>query len=204
LLSIFCYDLEKRDTTVQTSGRMFRTQELPRLMFFAVRLFVSHVEGKIMFHYKTLVSWSLVAFVAFLLFLTVQMNRSDAQSSQSRNGQTGGGGQGGQGGGGGGFGFGGAGGQGGGFAGGAGGAGGFGGGFNGGAGGAGGMPGGGGFAMMPFTAGTLAANDAYVYVLHNNTITQYAASDLSLVRSIPLDSAAAQDGGQPAPKKRTR
>ncbi len=156
-----------------------------------------------MFNSKVLVGWSLMLLVAFLLIAS-QVDRSDAQSSQSRNSQPGG--AGGQGGGGGGFG-----GAGGGFAGGAGGVGGFGGGFNGGAGGQGGMPGGaGGFGMLPMATGSVAANASYVFVLHNNTLIQYSANDLSLIKTVSLDAAMVQNGGdpndvgQPPPKKRNR
>ena len=113
--------------------------------------------------------------------VTLQTVADVAEKGSQKSNQRGTGG-GGQGGGGGGFG-GGQGGGGGGFGGGqGGGGGGFGGGQGGGGGGFGGGQGGGG------SAGSVAANADYVYVLQNNTLTQLSAKDLTQVKQSSLES----------------
>ena len=96
---------------------------------------------------------------------------------------------------------GGAGGAGGGFGGAGGGAGGAGGGFGGGAGGAGGGFGGagGGFGGVA-GAGSVAANNEFVYVLQNHTLYQFSADDLRLLKRVPLDAALGEpvEPGRPA------
>ena len=110
------------------------------------------------------------AFVAFSDALAQSSGKAQQGGSQ-QTGQRAGGGFGGGGGG-----------QGGGFGGG-------GGGQGGGFGGGGGGQGGGGFGG--FGGGSVAANAEYVYVLQNNTLFQFAASDLKPIKNVPLDGAPA-------------
>jgi hypothetical protein len=130
-----------------------------------------------------------LALGAVLLFDTVEaQTRTRIQGSSDRAGGQGGAGGGFGAGGGRGVGFGGGGGAGGavGFGGG-GGAPGAGGDAGGGiAGGAGGL--GGGFGGIPW-GGSIAANAEFVYVLQNQTLYQFSANDLRLLKRVPLDAA---------------
>ena len=76
--------------------------------------------------------------------------------------------------------------------------GGFGGGFGGGAGGQGGGGGyGGGQGFPGFGGGSsIAANTEYVYVLQNNTLHQFSASDLKAIKSVPLPAVTVKHGKQ--------
>jgi hypothetical protein len=134
---------------------------------------------------------TLLALGVVLLLETAEAQTRTRQIQQPGGAEAGAGGLGGAGGAGGApGGAGGRGGAGGGIGGAAGGAGGAGGGFGGGAGGAGGGFGGGagGFGGVA-SAGSVAANNEFVYVLQNHTLYQFSANDLRLLKRVPMDAA---------------